>query len=417
MSTEAQRIDNNQLRQLTGIVGSLAESFVNNEQNVSSTDPIRPISFDENIYQKAYMDSPFLDFLREKKRIKPTDSDNNAYPVEDISAENRAKRGNEKASDITGTDEEWTAPVYTTATFGKKISVTDKAQKGTPNKDLLGMARANAFIDTASAIDEALFNAVGGDNQFDGIFNTTKNKFNKSGGQITMDDVDKLLLKTMDYGAKPDGILATAEVVRQLKNDDDNDIIFNSNNVTLGKWASYFETPNGPVPLIIDSNINARTGAPSSNSHALAVIDSWSVGGDVLMEASVSPLARTDLSTSELIATFMSFCNINPERNGAIVGIGAQVNVDTPTISSVPVSVLDIADDSAISGAELELEYPGTNKTCTTGGAGGCNITNIIPGTYDINIVADGYENFSETRTISNSSTQTFKMTAVETGD
>lgn len=325
MTNIAERIDNNSITRLANIVGNLTESVINNAQDSASTAPIRPVSFSKEIYEKAYMNSPLLDFLREKGRIVPTDSDANAYPVEDISEQNRAKRGNETASDITGTDVDWKAPVYETATFGKKISVTDKSQFGTPTRDLIGIARANAFIDIQSAVDEALFNAPGNDKQFDGIYNTTTNVEDKAGDMVTVKDVDKLIVRTMDYGAKVDVVVATAEAARQLKEDDKSKIVYaNNNEVVLGKWGTGYETPNGTVPLLIDANSNARTSAPGEDSHSVCVIDSWSVGGNVLMESASVPLAKTELAQSELIATFMSFCNINPSRNGVIKNIGSE---------------------------------------------------------------------------------------------
>ena len=110
-------IDNNQVvNRLTNIV----DSFVNNAQNVTSTDAIIPRRFDENIYKRASYEAPFFEFLKSKGRITSTDSSKVAFRVKNIEEEDRASFGNETASNITATDVSWTATPYNMAVVGKK---------------------------------------------------------------------------------------------------------------------------------------------------------------------------------------------------------------------------------------------------------------------------------------------------------
>lgn len=72
--------------------------------------------------------------------------------------------------------------------------------------------------------------------------------------------------------------------------------------------------------------------------------------------------------------------------------LGAKIREPTNVLDSVAFSILNVADDSAINGASVEIEVPGANKTGTTGAAGGCNISNVPEGTYDVNVSATGFD-------------------------
>lgn len=53
-----------------------------------------------------------------------------------------------------------------------------------------------------------------------------------------------------------------------------------------------------------------------------------------------------------------------------------------------------------------------TGKTGTTGSAGGCTITGVLDGTYTISVVAEGFENYSNTITV-NENTTSFDISLV----
>lgn len=110
------------------------------------------------------------------------------------------------------------------------------------------------------------------------------------------------------------------------------------------------------------------------------------------MPISSVDLARTKLTNDSVLANFVGFGIPNPEKLGVLSGIGS-----TPSsiIASVPVTVKDSATEAAIQGAVVELEVSGTNKTCTTGPAGGCNLTNVATGIYDVEVSATGYVTYS----------------------
>lgn len=58
-------------------------------------------------------------------------------------------------------------------------------------------------------------------------------------------------------------------------------------------------------------------------------------------------------------------------------------------------TVKDSANEpAAVEGAVVTVT---TGKTGTTGSAGGCSITGVLDGSYTISIVADGFEDYSDT--------------------
>ena len=62
-----------------------------------------------------------------------------------------------------------------------------------------------------------------------------------------------------------------------------------------------------------------------------------------------------------------------------------------------------------VQGAVVTL----AGKTGTTGSAGGCSIASIIEGTYTVTVVADGFEDYSDSITVTSSDTSfTISLTA-----
>ena len=71
----------------------------------------------------------------------------------------------------------------------------------------------------------------------------------------------------------------------------------------------------------------------------------------------------------------------------------------TPTTRSISFTINDGKDP--ISGAKVTI---GTTER-TTGGAGGCNFTDIPDGSVSVTVTADGYQTKTQTITVSESST------------
>ena len=68
------------------------------------------------------------------------------------------------------------------------------------------------------------------------------------------------------------------------------------------------------------------------------------------------------------------------------------------------------ASPSPVEGAVVTVT---TGKTGTTGSAGGCSITGVLDGSYAISVVADGFEDYSDTISVDESHTSfTISLTA-----
>ena len=61
----------------------------------------------------------------------------------------------------------------------------------------------------------------------------------------------------------------------------------------------------------------------------------------------------------------------------------------------------DASTPAAVSGATVKIN----GKTGTTGGAGGCNITGMLWGTYEVEVTKDGFDKYTDDITIDGSHT------------
>ena len=61
----------------------------------------------------------------------------------------------------------------------------------------------------------------------------------------------------------------------------------------------------------------------------------------------------------------------------------------------------DAGEPAAVSGATVKIN----GKTGTTGGAGGCNITGILWGTYEVEVTKTGFDKYTDDITVDGSHT------------
>ena len=74
-------------------------------------------------------------------------------------------------------------------------------------------------------------------------------------------------------------------------------------------------------------------------------------------------------------------------------------------------TITDHDTTSAISGAKVTLDH---KKTGTTGNAGGCTVSSVGDGAHSVTVTAEGYEDYSGTKTSDSTHTEfTIQLTAV----
>ena len=199
------------------------------------------------------------------------------------------------------------------------VEVSDMAQIGVTELDLLADEISDGFLDIAQSKDRAILQGTEADNGFNGVFNSIETHSIDMGGEaITKDAIDFLAQSIIDDGGNPSAIVTTAGIGRQL-----NDILYGTvRNVdkvelTMGNWVTGYNGPNGiTIPIIVDSNIDTTQG------DSLAFIDVDSLRIKELAPPTIIDLAKTKLSTSRVLFTYFTFYNRAEFRNGMITNVG-----------------------------------------------------------------------------------------------
>lgn len=386
-------------------------------QTTTTTEDIIQVEYEKEIKTSLISEAPFLRFLEEKGRVKPSTSAAFGWYTKDpkTGAEFIAETGDIPSSSA----KEWDKVVKTQKVITYPISVSMMAQLGNTGIDLINDDIQDGFKDIAKVKNTAylLGDSSVNSNSFDGIDKLAGNKSNIGGEAVTMEAVDNLIDAVINKGGTPDAIVTTARSARQLtteqqKKEQKNDTV----EFVPGGWVRSYYAPTGQIPVITDPNLvttlNNGNVNPGSEDK-LFVIDSSALISPELMPISEVDLARTKLTNDSVLANFVGFGIPNPEKLGVLSGIGSTAST---VLSSVPVTVKDSSDDSPISGAVVEIEVNGPNKTCTTGPAGGCNITNIETGTYDVEVSKSGYDTYSGTVVIADNTTLPFELDPEEAG-
>lgn len=250
------------------------------------------------------------------------------------------------------------------------VEVSDMAQRGVNELDLLADEITDGFLDIAQTKDKAILQGTEAKNGFDGVFNSIKTHTVDMGGNaLTKDAIDYLAQAIIDDGGNPSAIVTTAGVGRQLNN-----ILYANGQVsidkvelTLGNWVTGYNGPNGiTIPIIVDSNITPNTA--NNGGDFLAFVDVDSLRIKELAPPTVIDLAKTKLSTSRVLFTYFTFYNRAEYRNGMITNIGGNTSYNAYTGDAIPYADPE-DEDQPISN----LDYTKTPEQMgqTTQGEGG----------------------------------------------
>lgn len=246
------------------------------------------------------------------------------------------------------------------------VEVSDMAQRGVNELDLLADEITDGFLDIAQTKDKAILQGTEAKNGFDGVFNSIQSHTIDMGGNaITKDAIDALAQAIIDDGGNPSAIVTTAGVGRQLNNIlyANGQISIDKVELTMGNWVTGYNGPNGiTIPIIVDSNITPNSA--NNGGDFLAFVDVDSLRIKELAPPTVIDLAKTKLSTSRVLFTYFTFYNRAEYRNGMITNIGGAVSYNAGTPSKIPYT------DENYGNQPISNEDH-TQAPATQGGAGG----------------------------------------------
>ena len=288
------------------------------------------VEYDKDLQRKVSHKAPFLSYLEANGSVSGANSAEVGY---------REKTKNQTSQFIgeTASIPEHQASIITNKvakmqTLVYPVEVSDMAQIGVNELDLLADEIADGFLDIAQTKDKAILQGTEEANGFDGVFNSIDtHKIDMGGEKITKDAIDSLAQEIIDDGGNPTAIITTAGVGRQL-----NDILYptvrnvDKVELTMGNWVTGYNGPNGiTIPIIVDSNIattqvvdNEGTPEVQSIGDSLAFVDVDALRIRELAPPTIVDLAKTKLSTSRVLFTYFTFYNRAEYRNGMITNIG-----------------------------------------------------------------------------------------------
>ncbi|MGL6298661.1 MAG: hypothetical protein ACRC1M_05770 [Methanobacteriaceae archaeon] len=276
-------------------------------QDVDSTNDIIPVEFNDKIYKKSIAKSAFLDFLRSEGVLKGASSSKVTFPVKKVADANRAKIAtNEDATDVTGTDVDWSDLPYVMATVAKRIKATDLAIEGNTYIDPFKDDMEDAYPDVLSAIEEQIIKngASTVPNKMDNLNQSTPTTASKITTELVDTAIDAI---SQNSSVEADFIVGSQTAIRQIINSDPNaDKIFNASETGnyVGRWSKVYDTPSGPVPLIVSKNFNARLGTPGPNG--VLIGSSEAIGFKQLKNSYFKEIPTTGFSREGLLGNFVA---------------------------------------------------------------------------------------------------------------
>lgn len=291
-------------------------------QSTRNADGVIEIDYDSDLERLTFLTSPTYGYLRTR-----IESSSDSYKVGF-----RTKEKQTKASFIAeGANlPEHLPSIYkrvsqTMSTLVYPIEISDIAQEGTDIVDLMQDEITDGLNDINTRKDCAILQgSVKTDpNSFDGFTNLFKSNvtdLNKQ--QIMLDDVDMLAQSIIDEGGNPTAIFTTGAVARRLKDLILAKTVYNYQNTQiLGFNVISYISPNGNLlPIIIDANISS----PSTGDY-LFMVDENTLRIKELMPPTVLDLAKTKLTSSKVIANYMTMYCRAEYKNGFIKNINPKV--------------------------------------------------------------------------------------------
>lgn len=282
------------------------------------------ITYDEEILMKTFQYSPLLQFLEGKGRCTDVKTANVAFFKEEPT--NTAQYIAEGTSIPAFGETTYTEVADRMKELVEGISVSELAQDGTDTENLVEREITRAYLQINSMIDYTLLQGAGTQaaKDFKNIMGDipNANKATVTGGAVTEDDIDDMLVQIVDEnGGHPDVIVTDNFVAKQLKKIAAPYRRYNDKvDIGIGFRVSTIESPDGmEIPVLVDKNMPSGTNA--NPSHKMLFLDSSCVDVKYLHRPGVKMLAANNLADNLVVRTHVTAMNIAPFRCGVIEGI------------------------------------------------------------------------------------------------
>lgn len=217
-------------------------------------------------------------------------------------------------------------------TYVFPIEITDQMRMGSPTDvvDLLQQEIQDGLEYSIQAINAGMLTGTGSSYSMTGLGSLiTTHNTDMAGKQITDQFIlDKACQDMMDSGGAPAALVTSANVRSQLIS-----ILYPNVQIPLvpkqelfpglqfGYQVASYESPNGDIPIIVDPAMPTTT-----DQQAAYIVDDSTLRLKFLMRPTVVDLAKTKLTTSQVLASFQSFMCRAEAFNAKITNIGTKTS-------------------------------------------------------------------------------------------
>jgi len=234
----------------------------------------------------------------------------------------------EAASLPATTDSVYDLETGTMNTWTCSLELSDQLLMGSQDSvvDVLDQEIQDAMELHLYDVDAAMLTGPGTSDAPTGL-NTliSTNKTNMSGEELTGKFVlDSLCEDIMDVGGTPSALVTNGNVKSQLE-----EILYPNiayplipkTELAFGYQVTSYNSPVGEIPIIVDPSMPSTT-----DQQKIFVVDYSTLMLKYLMEPRVVDLAKTKLTESSVLASFVSFICRAESFNGAIYNIGTKTS-------------------------------------------------------------------------------------------
>lgn len=219
----------------------------------------------------------------------------------------------------------------TTWNFG--IEITDQMIKGGQDSivDIVQQEIEDGMEAHYADVDNGMLTGDGTSYTMTGLQSlVTTNTENMNGDEITDKfQLDSMVQDIMDAGGRPSALVTSGNVKSQLESvlypninislTPKLNVGFQEGGVTFGYQATQYDSPVGPIPIIVDPHMPTTT-----DQQRIIFPDARTLRLKYLQEPAIKNLAETKLTVPQVLYSFQSFYCRAENWNGQIYGIGTK---------------------------------------------------------------------------------------------
>ena len=328
---------------MTTLLDAMKGQFVANEDFVelqkamstgssSAGDIIEP-ELDPQLQNQVYLAYPFYTWMKSMGLVSGTRSNKPSYLKKLTGGAGGFIQ--ENATLTSATDSTYDLITATMTTWNFSLDISDQLIAGSQDSivDILSQEIQDGMEAHYSDMDNKILTGDGTSYTPTGFQSlVTTNTENMNGDQITDKfQLDDMVQTIMDAGGRPSALVTSANVKSQLEEvlfpninislTPKINVGFQEGGVTFGYQATQYDSPVGPIPIIVDQYMPSTT-----DQQRIFFPDARTLQLKYLWEPRVIDLAKTKLTTSQVLASFQSFYCRAENWNGQIYNIGTKTS-------------------------------------------------------------------------------------------